>query len=1060
MKKNALVLFLSALMACACSESSDESGESGCTNGTWKCDGNQLSKCVSEKWEIHQSCENYTQCNAETGSCELACRATEHLFTDKCEADDVTHCGTHTNDCTKLAGWKSGSCFNKECFAEECNVGYHLVSLFDSDNKERTVCEEDTNDACGSINTQCGKDEICLQGECKAKCQPDEVICDSSCINPQTDKKFCGADESCSNYITCSEFEDCIDRKCILTSCQNEDETICTENDQNICVDIHGSNPNHCGACGAACSDSESAKTTGCDHGQCTYTCDEPMINCGSDTEPICLSEDQFKSDPLHCGTACLNCNTENFASAGICQDGACIITSCAAGYILTDQGVCSKCQDICANGCNDLGECICPNTCQNECDEFGTCKCPDNCIDDCDSAGVCNSLDEPVIVGTPTITMTPESIVKEYIEKDKIAFTVTFKDGSKKGIKDQKITFTVDDPTCVKVSNSAKRTGDDGTADNAILVLKADCTATVTATASNSGKDYKATLPVTISNLTTFDMKLELKYENANRFEGIGYTAYKILHEPCASIRSTYKGYEQYLSATHYDSEESTDTISGNPNTYILNTFNIQDVDAKNDKAIIAWGAADDFGEATAVGCVDISAADANKTKIIELTALPFDIIGNYDTVANFDLTSAFPTSNKTLPPIEDMKAGDWVNFTVDLFKKPVETLIDFTLVNLNSRLKAVANISDNSVVKMVINFMTSDTTKQIAVKQLTPIIEKSLKSADNGKQTRYQILTTLSGDIEDLVRNMQFRGSFKIESVNSNDKMQITKASEEYKTLEYMWNYVPQGSSQHCIQDAYTKPGSCRNSMSLSGMKIESVKGSWTGAVSDSESVDGLLKINAHPFTFKWATILYSVVFGEILPKAMGYSDSKFVNKDGATGYRYITGFMNALVYQPIAKYYSLEKAGKPRDEGEGTYPQLSITEAGKDCERFIEAYVYLIYPDAYSATGVISVIAGLACGNQGLGQLDKLAEASLASNESSETNVFKLSANGCSLYSNGQSQYQQIGKPDANVYSADEVVQGSKQSMRCNWQVAVPTKIGSNPIKGLFHGVREDF
>ena len=383
-----------------------------CTDDTWKCDGNILSKCVSGNWEISQACAANTLCNTGTGACdpkEPECNEAEHIFADQCEADDVIHCGTHTNDCTMTSGWKRGLCIDKACVADECETGYHLAS----DQNERKVCEEDTHDACGSVSTKCGADEICTQGACKDKCQPGEVICDGSCINPMTSRNFCGADASCSSYIACSESEVCISGKCVLLSCGNENDSLCAGKDQNVCVDIHGSNPNHCGACGFVCADRETAKAAGCSQGQCIYTCNDNMLNCGSDTDPMCLPEEQLKSDPFHCGkcdtkcapneycqsgqcvvssctnnaclynhacinqndhcgTQCLNCNTANLASAGICQDGTCIITSCVAGYHLTKAGVCEI----------DSAE-ACPNG-----NATGTVNC--NALDAYTKAGIC----------------------------------------------------------------------------------------------------------------------------------------------------------------------------------------------------------------------------------------------------------------------------------------------------------------------------------------------------------------------------------------------------------------------------------------------------------------------------------------------------------------------------------------------------------------------------------------------------------------------------------------------------------------------------------------------
>ena len=370
-----------------------------CTENTWKCDGNLLSKCVSGTWQPTQVCDANTQCNASIGACTQTdtptteCKNTEHFFAGKCEADDVTHCGTHTNDCTAMAGWKTGTCYGKKCFAETCQTGYHLNSIFDSNNGERTLCEEDTHDACGSINRQCGPKEICTQGKCQDSCLPGEVVCDGSCINPNTSKDFCGADASCNSYIPCSALENCINGKCAQSSCPNTSESLCTVNGQKICVNIHGNNLNHCGACGAVCSDKDTAKASGCNQGKCTYTCNQSMVNCGSSTEPMCLSSEQLKSDPLHCGNCntqckdnelcqngkciistctgntclynnscinqnehcgsqCINCNTANHAKSGICQSGTCKITSCAAGYHLTNKGNCElDSATACPNG-------------------------------------------------------------------------------------------------------------------------------------------------------------------------------------------------------------------------------------------------------------------------------------------------------------------------------------------------------------------------------------------------------------------------------------------------------------------------------------------------------------------------------------------------------------------------------------------------------------------------------------------------------------------------------------------------------------------------------------
>ena len=366
----------------------DPKGDSTCTNGTWKCDKNALSKCEGGEWILKQMCDANSTCNANIGDCiiltppEIKCQPGEHIFANQCEPDDVNHCGTHTNDCTQITGWKSGSCIDKTCFADACASGYHIASSFDENGNEKTICAADSHDACGSINTQCGIHEICSQGECKNKCQPGEVVCNGSCINPKSNADYCGADATCRSYIPCSEFQYCIDGKCVLSSCQKAEESLCTGIDQNVCVDVHGNNPYHCGACGSTCVDTEIAKTTGCNQGKCTYMCNDNKINCGSSTDPLCLPREQLKTDAMncgrcnkaceanelcrdgqcilssctgnaclydnacvnlndHCGTQCTNCNTANHAAAGHCQSGTCVITACATGYHLTTAGTC-----------------------------------------------------------------------------------------------------------------------------------------------------------------------------------------------------------------------------------------------------------------------------------------------------------------------------------------------------------------------------------------------------------------------------------------------------------------------------------------------------------------------------------------------------------------------------------------------------------------------------------------------------------------------------------------------------------------------------------------------
>ena len=407
------------LIAVGCDESSTSTI---CTDNTWNCDDNVLYKCISGNWKSVKKCQKGTTCNKGAAACiedetrDAQCLANEHIFAEQCEPDDVNHCGSHFNDCTKMAGWKSGKCIDKTCIAIECATGYHQAIRTDADSKAIAICDEDTHDACGSANMKCDADQICTQGVCSNTCRSGEVVCKGSCINPKTNAKYCGADASCMNYTACSETEQCIAGKCVISSCTNPEESLCREDGQRICVNIYGNNLKHCGGCGATCSNKETAIASGCNYGRCTYTCKDDMVNCGTEIEPICLPNEQLKNDAQRCGDCntkcnenelcqngqcvinsclenaclynnacinrtdkcgkqCMNCNSDNHALTGLCQDGTCITLSCVAGYHLYENTCEPDSLEHCGahgNACNVEGATnICANgKCSSTCKE------------------------------------------------------------------------------------------------------------------------------------------------------------------------------------------------------------------------------------------------------------------------------------------------------------------------------------------------------------------------------------------------------------------------------------------------------------------------------------------------------------------------------------------------------------------------------------------------------------------------------------------------------------------------------------------------------------------
>ena len=119
---------------------SNPPGTTACTNGTWKCDDNVLSKCIAGKWDKFKMCGNNAICNDKTGTCtkmngETKCRNTEHLFAGRCEADTLEHCGAHGNAC------------NVENGTNICNKGKCDFECFDGFDKINGACEMNTDES-------------------------------------------------------------------------------------------------------------------------------------------------------------------------------------------------------------------------------------------------------------------------------------------------------------------------------------------------------------------------------------------------------------------------------------------------------------------------------------------------------------------------------------------------------------------------------------------------------------------------------------------------------------------------------------------------------------------------------------------------------------------------------------------------------------------------------------------------------------------------------------------------------------------------------------------------
>ena len=684
---------------------------------------------------------------------------------------------------------------------------------------------------------------------------------------------------------------------------------------------------------------------------------------------------------------------------------------------------------------------------------------------DDCDAKITVsigdNSKDVKVVVGhkeigDATLAFDPASLEIAFAAGEG-PFTIEYKDGEGKAIDDGSISLSLDSSDCVSLSSKNVKTKN-GLYSGKVTVQNSDCNAVLTAT---DGK-ATATLPIHVSNQTEYDVRIEADY-NSNKYSTISRAMLFYSNEAC-DMDALATNAQNYKSGAEFS-----ESISGGVEP-VLTTWSVTDLSVTVKSVIVTAKAEDnDRAPVTAYGCKDISVNDQNTIVKVDLVGVPADIRGTYDVISNFDLTSGFekppaseynlnPTALQYLMPrVEDMSAGAWIQFVVDFCKDPVSSLLAFIWSNTLDRLKSIEGMPD-----WLKNFLTSEGTKSLALGTLKPLIEKYL-----GEYNWYNTLTTITPDVADLTTNMQLVGTFAINNVSGTA---ISGVDEKFLNLEYQWSLNSTGAG--CLQapDHYVKDGTCRKNLPLGD---NAITGTWDGSIDYAgiATADGSLDINKHGITFKWGSVLFTAVFGAILPEAL-----KYPLETTASGKPlYIKSFLDGVVFTPLINMYMEKYNDKDvtNDKGETRhYPALTQTET---CNKGIETIVYLIYPDAATNSLVktgIALATQYACGEQGVGQLDTLVFNSLNKIEASSENTFKLYSDDCALYDGGTLQYQQFGKQDLNVYTANEILK-DKKTDRCKWDIDVTLKkdvkdsegnvTGQTEehvdVKGFFHAIRKN-
>ncbi|MEQ9080020.1 MAG: hypothetical protein RLP09_39525, partial [Sandaracinaceae bacterium] len=301
------------------------------------------------------------------GSCETRCPSGQVDCGGRCvdPSTDPIFCGA-SGDC---AGPNMGAvCASGEaCSAGVCELrcpGGQIIcgGRCVDPSSDRVYCGAAGD--CTGVNdgVTCSAGQVCAAGSCELSCPAGQIDCGGRCVDPDTNRAFCGASGDCSGAnvgVTCGAGETCAMGAC-TASC-GAPLTDCSGSCTDTRVD-----PSNCGGCGAACPGVTNA-TSVCATSTCNYVCDSGFADCNVSSADGC--EVDVAGDVSNCGGCGVTCPGATNASAA-CAMGACDIT-CDAGFddcngmpgdgceadLGSDAANCGGCGVVCAAGCT-MGVC------------------------------------------------------------------------------------------------------------------------------------------------------------------------------------------------------------------------------------------------------------------------------------------------------------------------------------------------------------------------------------------------------------------------------------------------------------------------------------------------------------------------------------------------------------------------------------------------------------------------------------------------------------------------------------------------------------------------------
>lgn len=391
--------------------------------------GSQPACCESTENNCDGVCSDPLTDNMNCGTCGNACTGTDTCTQGICCGPGEIKCGNvcvdpdtnpdHCGGCNTSGGTDcpgTDVCSDGTCQAT-CDVGETSCSGACVD----TDSDPNNCGGCAGVDgTVCASNEVCSNGTCTTGgCTSPEVVCDGACVDTDTDENHCGScdgassvcgpNQTCDDGICCDGGEEAVYDpanpsaapiccpvgylNCGGVCADPEDENTCgsctvdcgagicttdtggtfccpagTTRCGSECVDLTTSEQ-HCGACGAACTDTNdecTAATGGTGSPECCNP--DTELNCGGDT---CV--DKLEND-INCGTCGNDCTDLGMQ----CSNGEC----CGIGetnWVVGTESVCCPTGEISCDGitCIDLTE---NATCGTSCEDYAPCPLGEFC--------------------------------------------------------------------------------------------------------------------------------------------------------------------------------------------------------------------------------------------------------------------------------------------------------------------------------------------------------------------------------------------------------------------------------------------------------------------------------------------------------------------------------------------------------------------------------------------------------------------------------------------------------------------------------------------------------